>query len=193
MHPWHDVALGDAIEAAFPAVVETPRESRVQYALDLATGLLRVKRVLFSAVQYPANYGLVPRTLSADGEPLDVLILGQDAIHPMSIVRARAIGVLRMTQASVRDDKVLAVHVDDPVYSGYRTWTELPRYQLAAVEVFFRDYRALEQVDATTAGFGDAAEANALIRELEQRYASRSSEASSSAGGEPAAAGPRAP
>lgn len=170
MHPWHDVPLGRSIEDGFPAVVETPRESRVQYALELDTGLLRVKRILFSAVQYPANYGLVPRTLSDDGEPLDVVILGQDAIHPMSIVRVRAIGVLRMTQASVRDHKVLAVHVDDPVYSTYRAWSELPPHQLSALEVFFRDYRALEQVEASTGGFGDAAEANALIRELEARY-----------------------
>jgi inorganic pyrophosphatase len=170
MNAWHDIPLGTAIEEAFPAVIEIPRDSRMQYTLDLGTGLLRVKRVLFSAMQYPANYGFVPRTLADDAEPLDVLVLGQEPIHPLSIVRARAIGVLRVEQSGARDDKILAVHLDDPVFAEVRAWKELPAYQLAELERFFLDYRALEAVEATTGGFGGADEANALIRELAARY-----------------------
>jgi len=171
MHPWHDIPLGASIETAFPAVIETPMESRVQYGLDLVTGLLRVKRIIFSAAHYPANYGFVPRTLSDDGEPLDVMVLGQDPIHPMSLVRARAIGVLRMVQSGRRDDKVLAVHVDDPVYEPYRSWRELPSFRLAEIEKFFRDYRALESIETATSGFGDPSEAIALLRETADQYA----------------------
>jgi inorganic pyrophosphatase len=173
MHAWHDIPLGSSIEASFPAVIETPRDSRVQYALEPVTGLLRVKRMLFSAVQYPANYGFVPGTLADDDEPLDVLVLGQHPIHPLSIVRVRAIGVLRMTQGGARDDKVLAVHLDDPVFAEVRSWKELRAHQLAEVERFFRDYRALERVEATTDGFATADEAKALIRALATRYERR--------------------
>lgn len=171
MHPWHDIALGESIETAFPAVIETPLDSRVQYGLDLVTGLLRVKRVIFSAMQYPANYGFVPRTLAEDGEPLDVMVLGQDPIHPMSVVRARAIGVLRMVQSGRRDDKLLAVHVDDPVFEAYHSWRQVPPFRLAEIEKFFRDYRALEAIEAATSGFGDTSEAIALLRETADQYA----------------------
>ncbi|MGD0527010.1 MAG: inorganic diphosphatase [Polyangiaceae bacterium] len=173
MHPWHQIRIGDAIEVGFPAVIETPRDSRVQYALDLSSGLLRVRRVLFSAVQYPANYGFVPRTLAEDGEPLDALVLGQHAVCPMTILHARPIGLLRFVQAGTRDDKVLAVHVGDPLFERYRSWRELPRHQLAEIEKFFEDYRALESVGATTSGFGDAGEAVAHVRELAGRYEAR--------------------
>lgn len=171
MHSWHDIPLGEDIESVLPVVVETPLDSRVQYGLDLETGLLRVKRILFSAMQYPANYGFVPRTLAEDGEPLDVMVLGQDPIHPMSVARARAIGVLRMVQSGRRDDKLLAVHVDDPVFEAYRSWRQLPPFRLAQIEKFFRDYRALEAIEATTSGFGDASEAITIIRSLADQYA----------------------
>jgi inorganic pyrophosphatase len=169
MHPWHDVTLDEDLSHSFRAVIETPRASRVQYAIDLPTGVLRVRRVLFSAVQYPAHYGFIPRTLADDGEPLDALVLGQEQIAPLSIVRARAIGVLLMVQGGKRDDKILAVHVDDPVFGSYRTRAELPPYQLAELEKFFNDYRALENI-VVWCGYEDADAATARIRELAARY-----------------------
>lgn len=131
MHPWHDISLGESAGNGLRAVVETPRDSRVPYGLDLRTGLLRVKRVLFSAVQYPANYGLVPRTLAEDEEPVDVLGMGQDPIHPLSVVRVRAVGLLRMVQGGGRDDTILAVHIDDPAVESSRECKQLPPSQLA--------------------------------------------------------------
>src|SRR3954454_11541865 len=110
-HPWHDVALPGDIAASFPVVVEISKGSKVKYELDKTTGLLRVDRVLFSAVHYPANYGFVPRTWCDDGDPLDVLVLGQEAVVPMCLMRARAIGVMRMRDDKGGDDKVIAVHV----------------------------------------------------------------------------------
>src|SRR2546430_16264983 len=96
MHPWQDVALppADQLAAGFPVIVEISKGSKNKYELDKATGLLKVDRVLFSAVHYPANYGFVPRTLEEDGDPADVLVLGQDAIVPLALVEARAIGGL---------------------------------------------------------------------------------------------------
>src|SRR5207248_9881898 len=96
VHPWHDVPLSEDPTAWFPVFIEIPKNSRVKYELDKETGLLRVDRVLYSAVHYPANYGFVPRTYCPDGDPLDVLVLGQEEVVPQALLRARAIGVMQM-------------------------------------------------------------------------------------------------
>ena len=120
MHAWHDVELGDDIAGHFRAVIEIPKGSKIKYELDKATGLLGVDRVLHSAVHYPANYGFLPRTFCDDGDPLDVLVLGQEPVVPLCILRARAIGVLTMSDEKGADDKIVAIHVDDPEYEHYR-------------------------------------------------------------------------
>src|ERR671927_614179 len=97
MHPWHDIAVAaDDVARAFPVYVEIPQGSKNKYELDKDTGLLRVDRVLYSAVHYPANYGFIPRTYCGDGDPLDVLVLVQEEVVPAVLMRARAIGVMRM-------------------------------------------------------------------------------------------------
>jgi len=101
VHAWHDVPLGTRIEERFAAVIEIPKGSKVKYELDKDTGLLRVDRILHSAVHYPANYGFLPQTYCEDDDPLDVLVLGQEAVVPLCVLRARAIGVL--TRKAVSD------------------------------------------------------------------------------------------
>jgi inorganic pyrophosphatase len=143
-HPWHDVPLTDDPAAWFPAYIEIPKGSKVKYELDKATGLLRVDRILYSAVHYPANYGFVPRTYCPDGDPLDVLVLGQEEIVPQALMRARAIGVMRMRDDKGEDDKLIAVHVDDPEYVTYRSIEDLPQHRLPELQRFFLDYKTLE-------------------------------------------------
>src|SRR4051794_35807637 len=143
-HPWHDVPLPDDLDAWFPAYVEIPKNSKVKYELDKPTGLLRVDRVLFSAVHYPANYGFVPRTYCDDDDPLDVLVLGQEEVVAGVLMRARAIGVMRMRDDKGQDDKIIAVHVDDPEYVGYRDVRDLPPHRLLETQRFFLDYKTLE-------------------------------------------------
>src|SRR5271165_1698381 len=104
-HPWHDVPLSDDPSAWFPVYIEIPKGSKVKYELDKETGLLRVDRILFSAVHYPANYGFVPRTYCDDEDPLDVLVLGQESVAPMCLMRARAIGMMEMHDDKGIDDK----------------------------------------------------------------------------------------
>jgi inorganic pyrophosphatase len=145
MHPWHDIPLPETAEEPFPVVIEIPRGSRNKYELDKHTGMIRVDRVLYSAVFYPANYGFIPRTYCGDGDPLDVLVLGQEPVVPMCLLTARAIGCMRMRDDKGIDDKVIAVHVNDPAVSHYRDIGELPPHSLHELRRFFQDYKALEQ------------------------------------------------
>jgi inorganic pyrophosphatase len=144
MNPWHDVELGEKAPELFNAVIEIPIGSRVKYELDKPTGLLKVDRVLYSAVHYPANYGFIPRTYCDDNDPLDVLVLGQVEVVPLCILRAKTIGVMQMIDQNEEDDKIIAVHADDPEYLHYRDISELPEHKLRALKRFFEDYKALE-------------------------------------------------
>jgi inorganic pyrophosphatase len=171
-HPWHDIELPDdgKLEQSFPVVIEIPKGGKNKYELDKKTGLLRVDRVLFSAVHYPANYGFVPRTLAEDHDPLDVLVLGQEPIVPLCIVDARAIGGFEMRDEHGVDTKIIAVHVNDPAVRDYRAMADLPSHVLAEMRRFFEDYKVLEGKSVAVGADLDCARANAVVRDSVQRY-----------------------
>src|SRR5690349_13966708 len=118
--------------------------SSVKYELDKETGLLKLDRILYSAVYYPANYGFIPQTLAEDDDPIDVLVLCQEAVAPLTLVRARAIGLMTMIDAGKRDHKILAVASDDPEYNGFCEPVDLPPHRLNMLRRFFQDYKMLE-------------------------------------------------
>ena len=144
-HPWHDIAVDEPVEEGFTAFIEIPKGSKVKYELDKDSGLLKVDRILFSAVHYPANYGFIPRTYCDDGDPLDVLVLCQEPVAPMSMMRARAIGLMQMRDEKGLDDKIIAVHLDDPAFRDYSHIREVPSHTLLELRRFFEDYKMLEQ------------------------------------------------
>ncbi len=144
MHPWHDVELPRYVEEPIPAIIEISTGTKVKYELDKASGLLIVDRVLFSSVHYPANYGFVPRTYCDDGDPLDILVYCQEPILPLAIMRAKVIGVMKMRDDKGEDDKLIAVHADDPEYSDYADISEMPPHRMRELKRFFEDYKALE-------------------------------------------------
>ena len=144
MNPWHDVSLEDDIPHTFPAIIEVPKGSKNKYELDKKTGLIKVDRVLFSSVQYPANYGFIPKTYCEDNDPLDVLVLGQEPVYPLSIMIAKPIGLMKMIDQGEADDKIIAVHAHDPEYGHYGSITELPPHRMMEVKRFFEDYKSLE-------------------------------------------------
>ena len=170
IHPWHDVPLPDNPLDWFLAYVEIPKGSKVKYELDKATGLLRVDRILYSAVHYPENYGLVPRTYCDDGDPLDVLVLSQEPVAPQVLLRARAVGAMRMRDERGQDDKIIAVHVDDPQYDECHDMAELPQHRLRELEQFFLDYKMLEEKKVEVEGFLKPAEALKVLREAVALY-----------------------
>src|SRR5262245_13809917 len=169
-HPWHDVTPGLNLPYEFMALVEIPRGSSIKYELDKATGLLKVDRMLYSAVHYPANYGFIPQTYAEDDDPLDVLVLCQEAVAPLALVRARAIGLMTMIDSGKKDHKILAVAVDDPEYDGFREAEELPAHRLAMLRRFFQDYKMLEGKAVDVEEFQPAAAALPVIESALARY-----------------------
>ncbi len=163
-HAWHDIPLGEHIEACFAAVIEIPKGSKVKYELDKESGLLKVDRVLFSAVHYPANYGFLPRTYCDDGDPLDVLVLCQEAVTPLCLMSARAIGMMRMRDDKGGDDKIIAVHIDDPAYVDYVHIDQVPHHVLLELRRFFLDYKTLENKTVEVEEFQGPEVANDTIR-----------------------------
>ena len=171
MHPWHDTYIDDTtIETAFPVIIEIPKGSKNKYELDKQTGLLRLDRVLHSAVYYPADYGFLPRTYCDDGDPLDALVLSQEPVYPLTIVQARAIGVMRMRDEKGIDDKIVAVSVGDPAFADYRDKAELPGHVLREVRRFFEDYKALEQKAVVVEDMLGPVDAIRIIREALEMY-----------------------
>jgi inorganic pyrophosphatase len=169
-HPWHDIAVPEPVEEGIPAFIEIPKGSKLKYELDKETGLLRVDRVLFSAVHYPANYGFIPRTYCDDEDPLDILVLGQEPCIPMCIMRARAIGRMQMADEKGTDDKIIAVHLDDPAVRDTTHIRELAPHTLKELERFFLDYKTLENKRVTVNEFDGPFEANKVIRQALADY-----------------------
>jgi inorganic pyrophosphatase len=169
-HPWHDIALPDDLTQSFPVVIEIPQGSKNKYELDKATGLLRVDRVLFSSVHYPANYGFVPRTLAEDDDPLDVLVLGQDPIVPLAIVDARAIGGFEMRDEHGVDTKIIAVHVNDPAVREYTSVDDVPQHLLLEMRRFFEDYKVLEGKPVAVGADLSQKDADRIVGECVARY-----------------------
>jgi inorganic pyrophosphatase len=171
MHPWHDSYIDDAqIATAFPVIIEIPKGSKNKYELDKETGLLRLDRVLYSAVYYPADYGFIPRTYCDDGDPLDVLVLSQEPVYPLTIVEARAIGVMRMRDEKGIDDKIVAVSIHDPAFADYTDKEQLPSHVLREVRRFFEDYKALEQKQVIVGDLLGPLEAIRIITDALELY-----------------------
>ncbi len=147
-HPWHDLPNNpDTAHEWFNVVIEIPKGSKVKYELDKPSGMLRVDRILYSSVIYPANYGFIPRSYCDDGDPLDVLVLGNEPVDPLTIMQARAIGVMHMLDEGQGDDKIIAVHVTDPAFSDYTDVAQLPSHMFREIRRFFTDYKVLEHKD----------------------------------------------
>jgi inorganic pyrophosphatase len=170
VHPWHDVSPGKDVPRDFQAVIEIPLGSNLKYELDKPTGLLKVDRVIHSAVFYPANYGFIPQTYAEDNDPLDVLVLCQEAVQPLALIKARAIGVMTMVDGGATDDKIIAVATNDPEFSEYLEARDLPGHRLLVLKRFFQDYKQLEGKQVQVEEIRPAYAAIGIIEQSLARY-----------------------
>lgn len=170
MHPWHDVEVGNEAPEVVTSVIEVPKGSKIKYELDKTSGLIKVDRILFSSVHYPSNYGFIPQTLCEDRDPLDILVLGQEPTVPLSLMRARPIGVMKMEDQGEADDKIIAVHEDDPEFAHYQSIEELPPHWVKQVKRFFEDYKALEMKSVKVSEFLGRKQALEIVEEALKLY-----------------------
>jgi inorganic pyrophosphatase len=154
------------------AVVEIPRGGNQKYEVDKPTGLLRLSRVLFSAFEYPFNYGFIPKTLALDNDPLDILVLGL-AAEPLSLLTARPLGMLRMLDEGDTDDKILAAPAHDPRYDEIEDLGDVAEHRLKELHHFFTHYKELEEKQTLVTEWLDQAAAGAEIRASLERYVAK--------------------
>jgi inorganic pyrophosphatase len=169
-HPWHDITPGENLPREFYAIVEIPLGSSVKYELDKESGLIKVDRVLYSAVYYPANYGFIPQTLAEDDDPLDVLVLSQEAVAPLTIMPATAIGLMTMMDGGKKDHKIIAVGTGDPEFNAYHQADQLPQHRLRVLRRFFQDYKQLEGKTVEVDDITPAEAAYPVIEDALRRY-----------------------
>jgi inorganic pyrophosphatase len=168
-HPWHDIPTGTAPPAMVTAVIEIPTNERNKYELDKELGVFRLDRLLFSAVQYPGDYGFLPRTLGDDGDPLDILVLTTVPVFTGCLIEARPVGLFHLVDRGAADEKVVAVPLGDP-YEGVNELSDVPPHYLREVEHFFTVYKDLEGTRTETRGFEGSAAARAAIERAMKAY-----------------------
>jgi len=148
-HPWHQVSPGEDIPNIVNAIIEIPKGSKAKYEIDKDSGLLKLDRILFSSVMYPANYGFIPQTYCDDHDPLDILVLCSADVYPMSMIEAKVIGVMHMVDNGEQDDKIIAVAKNDMSVNYIDDLNELPPHAMKEIVRFFQDYKALEEKNVT--------------------------------------------
>lgn len=144
MNIWHDINSERINCEDFIAVIEISKGSKTKYEMDKETGLIILDRILSTSTQYPANYGFIPKTLSGDGDPLDVLVLSSETLEPMSLVRCYPIGMVTMLDNGKADEKIIAIPFNDPYYNEYKSVNDLPKHVSEEMLHFLSVYKALE-------------------------------------------------
>jgi inorganic pyrophosphatase len=153
MNLLHELPAGPSIPGVIYVVVEVPKGSRNKYEYDKVGGFVKLDRVLFSSIHYPGDYGLIPRTHYDDGDPLDVLVMVNEPTFPRCVIEARPIGLFRMLDRGVADDKVLAVPAHDPNFQDYYDTPHIPQHFLAEMGHFFQVYKDLEGIETEVLGW----------------------------------------
>lgn len=158
------------------AVIEVPAGSSNKYEYDPNVGVFRLDRVLYSPLHYPGDYGFIPSTLAEDGDPVDILVLMNRPTYPGIVIRARPLGFLEMSDEKGRDQKILAVPVDDPRFDSQRHLDTISQHRLREIEHFFRIYKELEGKETRVEDWHGMAETHAMIASAVRAFAERAAE-----------------
>ena len=170
MNIWHDIAEERITKNDFIGVIEISKGGKNKYELDKETGRLKLDRVLYTATHYPANYGFIPKTYADDNDPLDVLVLCQEDIVPLTLVECYPIGVLIMIDGDKRDEKIIAIAKKDPFLNMYNDVTELPAHISSEIKHFFEVYKQLEGKKTEVEEFLGRTEAEKIIEKSIRNY-----------------------
>ena len=170
MNIWHDIEEERIKKDDFASVIEIPKGSKNKYELDKTTGFLKLDRILYTATHYPANYGFIPRTYAGDKDPLDVLVLCQETLYPLTLVESYPIGVLRMIDSNEEDEKIIAIAKKDPFLNCYKDISEIPAQVSAEIMHFFEVYKQLEGKKTTVDKIMGRDEAERVIQEAIDKY-----------------------
>ena len=152
------------------AVVEIPFRSRNKYEIDKKTGRIKLDRVLYSAMGYPAEYGTLENTLAPDGDPLDILILATEPTYPGCIIPARVIGYLTMIDNGKEDYKLISVVACDPRYDEIKTLQDVSPFTLKEIKNFFENYQSLQKIKVEVGEYHSKEEALNLIELCKKNY-----------------------
>ncbi|MES2417354.1 MAG: inorganic diphosphatase [Bacteroidota bacterium] len=169
-HPWHSVSPGLNLPETVNAIIEIPKGSKAKYEIDKESNLIKLDRVLFSSVMYPANYGFIPQTYCDDNDPLDILVLCSVDVYPMTIIEAKVIGVMHMVDNGEQDDKIIAVAKNDMSVNYINDLPELPPHTMREIVKFFQDYKALEEKKVTIEHLLGVRYAHKVIQESIELY-----------------------
>ncbi|MEG0912382.1 MAG: inorganic diphosphatase [Oscillospiraceae bacterium] len=167
---WHDISPARINPDDFISVIEIEKGSKKKYELDKETGHIILDRILYTSTHYPANYGLIPRTFADDGDPLDVLVLCSEILHPLSLVQCYPVGVMTMMDQGKLDEKIIAIPFNDPTYNNYKDIGELPAHIFDEMRHFFSVYKSLEGKDTVVDEVQDAAKAKEIIQKCCNEY-----------------------
>ena len=163
MNIWHDINEDRIKKDDFISVIEITKGGKNKYELDKETGMLKLDRVLYTSTHYPANYGFIPRTYGDDDDPLDVLVLCQENIEPLTLVECTPIGALIMVDSEQKDEKIIAVAKKDPSLNMYNDISELPIHISEEIRHFFEVYKQLEDKQTEVEEFVGRTEAENII------------------------------
>ncbi len=175
-NPWHSVSPGKDAPKIVNSIIEIPKGSKGKYELDKTSGLLKLDRVLFSAVHYPANYGFIPQTYCSDNDPLDILVICSIEADPLCIIESKVIGVMHMTDEKQVDDKIISVAKNDMSVNYINDINELPPHTVVELKRFFEDYKKLEEKEVTVKDFLGKAKAYKIIEDSLELYQNKKDE-----------------
>ena len=167
---WHDIHPSRISHTEFVSVIEISKGGKNKYELDKDTGMLMLDRVLYTSTHYPANYGFIPRTYGDDKDPLDVLVLCQEAILPLSLVNCRPIGLINMVDGKYADEKIIAIPLGDPSMTDYTDISQLPAHTIQEISHFFEVYKGLEGKAMTVKDMDGADAAQQVIKKAMVNY-----------------------
>ncbi len=170
MNPWHDISYGKNAPEVVNSIIEISKGSKGKFELDKESGLIRLDRVLYSSVHYPANYGFIPQTYCDDNDPLDILVFSSIEIPKMCLIDAKVIGVMRMIDSGEMDDKIIAVAANDISVSYRNDISELPPHTTVEMRAFFEDYKNLEHKEVVVEEFFGREKAYEIINEAIELY-----------------------